>query len=580
VTNFFDDARGFSRRIKSAIQTSIKSTARDAPRWAKQARAVAARNAHIADPLRERFEQVLISSAPLMLKVAAYRSLLTLHAASDVQSALDAGEELLPLVADSAGAHRALAGWYVRRHAIVRPSQLLEQADALTRTRHNSRVQQQAQWLEHGLRWNSGAQVAPVDSVSRRVVYLAASTLPYHSAGYGARTQGLVHALISRGWDIHVVARPGYPNDRWDSQHIGLAPSSLQVDGVPYWFMPNQAKLRYARDIEGYHRDAADVLESKCRELKPTLIHAASNYNCGLLAAEVGRRLAIPVVYEVRGFWHVSKAADDSHYEDSDHFHMIAGFEAQAARAANHVFAITSGIAEELTAAGVDRRQISLLPNAAEVDKWQPRPPDEELRQRLGISDSSAVMIGYVGSLNTYEGLDDLISAVATLQRDQNLPAKIFVVIVGDGAAKPTLQQQALALGISDAVHFTGRVAPADVARYYSIMDICALPRKPTRVCELVSPLKPFEAMAMQRAIVASNVAAQADIVKDGVTGRLFAKGDVADLARVLRELIAAPAERKRLGIAASNWVRTERSWDIISAEVDQVYLSLTDSKH
>ena len=133
-------------------------------------------------------------------------------------------------------------------------------------------------------------------------------------------------------------------------------------------------------------------------------------------------------------------------------------------------------------------------------------------------------------------------------------------------------------LGLADITHFTGRLPPAHVRRYYSVIDIFVLPRKPTRVCELVSPLKPFEAMAMQRCIVASNVAAQADIIDDGVTGRLFAKGDVHDFARGLHELISDPAQRQRLGTAAGQWVRTERTWDSITDRVDTVYRQLIDA--
>ena len=559
----------------------VKGVVRDVPRWANQARDALQRNAVRAEPLVNAAEQLLHSgTAPQLAKVAAYRAIVALAAAQDLTLALVAGEELLPLVGDSAAAHLALAGWYQRNHAITRPAELVAQARALNTAAvaTQTRVEQQQRWLAQGLPLSSSAECA-FAAMPRRIVYVAASSLPYHSAGYGARTHAIMRALHQRGWDMHVVARPGYPNDRWDYPHWQLAPASLCIDEIPYWFAPNRTKLRFARDIAAYHHDAAAQLEARCRVLRPALIHAASNYNCGLMAVDVGRRLGIPVVYEVRGLWHISKAATEPSYEFSDHYRMIEGFEVQAAQAAAHVFAITSGVANLLVKAGVASENISLLPNAAEVATFVPMPPDASVRAQCNLGD--ATVLGYIGSLNTYEGLDDLFTAVAELRRiaaaQQTAARSVKILIVGDGAARAALEAQALQLGLAAVTHFTGRLAPADVRRYYSVIDVFVLPRKPTHVCELVSPLKPFEAMAMERCVVASNVAAQADIIDDGVTGRLFAKGDVHDLARVLHDLITDPGQRYRLGTAAGQWVRTERTWDKIADRVDTVYRQLTD---
>ncbi len=560
----------------------VKAIVRDAPRWANQTREALQRSAARTEPLVGAAEQILHSdTAPQVAKVAAYRAILALEAAQDLTLALVAGEELLPVVGDSAAAHLALAGWYQRNHAIERPAELTALARILhpTTVAAETRIEQQQRWLAHGLPLRAPSLRA-FTPTPRRIVYVAASSLPYHSAGYGARTHALMRALQQRGWDMQVVARPGYPNDRWDYPHWALAPAQLNIDDIPYWFAPNRAKLRFARDIEGYHLDACAQLEARCRELRPAIIHAASNYNCGLIAIEVGRRLGIPVVYEVRGFWHISKAASAPSYEYSDHYRMIEGFEVQAARAADHVFAITSGVANLLADAGVPAATISLLPNAAEVAAFAPMPPDAALREQYQLGD--AVVLGYIGSLNAYEGLDDLFTAVAELRRiaaaQQTAARSVKILIVGDGAARAALEAQAVQLGLAAITHFTGRLAPADVRRYYSVIDIFVLPRKPTQVCELVSPLKPFEAMAMERCVVASDVAAQADIIDDGVTGRRFAKGDVHDFARVLHDLITDPGQRYRLGTAAGQWVRTERTWDNIADRVDAVYRQLTDA--
>ena len=369
---------------------------------------------------------------------------------------------------------------------------------------------------------------------------------------------------------MHVVARAGYPNDRADVRSLRLAPAEQTIDGIEYSFAPNRRTLLYSRHPERYHALAVATLEAQCRRLRPSLLHAASNYNVGLAAIEVGRRLGVPVIYEVRGLWHVSKAAASPRYLDSDHYRMVERFEVQAASAADHVFAITSGVANVLTAAGVPATRISLLPNGADLMRFQAKAADPALAHRLGLD--GVVVFGYVGSLNEYEGVEDLLEAVSRLRR---LGVSAAALVVGEGPAGARLREQAAELGLGAGAVFAGRVPPDDVQKHYALMDAFVLPRKPTLVCELVSPLKPFEAMAMNKCVVASDVAALSDIVTDGKTGRLFRKGRVEHLTNVLSELAADKEQRTRLGVASGEWVRTQRTWDVLSADVDAVYRRL-----
>lgn len=551
----------------------IAELAGDAPAWAARAQRAAAQVGRTTAPARDRLIIAVGTPAlPLPARVAAYQAVLALEAAADPDAALRVGEQLLAQVAGSALAHLALAGLYRWRWAITRPRELIAQARALgghVGARVERRLDDQARWLARGLPL-SPPVARSTDGAPGRVLYVVASSRPYHSAGYAARTHALVGALRRRGWDVQVAARAGYPSDRWDYPGWALPPRRLDVDGVPHHFAPTRAKLRYAREPEAYHHEAADALEALCRQVRPALLHAASNYNVGLATVEVGRRLGLPVVYEVRGLWHVSKAATSAGYDGSDHYRLIARLEAQAAAAADHTFAITSGVAAELVAGGAEAARVSLLGNAADVAALQPQPPDAELVRRHHLA--GQVVLGYVGTLSAYEGLDALLVAAARLHA---AGAPVRVLIVGDGAAAGPLRAQAAELGLGHVVTFTGRVGAADVRRYYSVIDLLVLPRRPDRVCELVSPLKPFEAMALGCPVVASDVAALADLVVDGVTGRLFRKGDVGALTALLTELIADPAQRTRLGQAAAAWVRRDRSWDALAVDVDAVWRRL-----
>jgi glycosyltransferase involved in cell wall biosynthesis len=121
-------------------------------------------------------------------------------------------------------------------------------------------------------------------------------------------------------------------------------------------------------------------------------------------------------------------------------------------------------------------------------------------------------------------------------------------------------------------VTFTGRVPHAEVERYYSVVDIAPFPRRPLAVCEMVSPLKPFEAMAMAKAVVVSSVAALTEIVTDGENGLVHTKGDVASLTAALRRLLDDPDLRERIAQGGLEWVRAERDWTALAGRVDQIY--------
>ena len=126
--------------------------------------------------------------------------------------------------------------------------------------------------------------------------------------------------------------------------------------------------------------------------------------------------------------------------------------------------------------------------------------------------------------------------------------------------------------GIAHAVVFAGRVPHAQVAAYYQLVDICVYPRLPMRLTELVTPLKPLEAMAQGRLVVASDVGGHRELVDDGKTGMLFRAGDTEALAQAILALLLAPASWPALRQQARAFVETERSWGASVGRYAPVY--------
>ena len=407
----------------------------------------------------------------------------------------------------------------------------------------------------------------PYSPVSDRVFYLLHNSLPYHSAGYSTRTHGLLSGLRDQGWDVRGVTRLGYPYDMPKMQDLGPIGPTDVVDGVPYHRLSTKPGIEKKSPITSYVERYVTALQAFARRERPAVIHGASNHWNGLAAVSAANRLGLPSIYEVRGLWEVTRGSRDPEWAKGGMYRFMARMEADAAANASHVLAITQALKDELINRGVDGDKITVVPNAVDTDRFTPLERDAELETILEVQGRK--VIGYVGSILDYEGLELLIAAADRLRKERD---DFAVIIVGDGAEYEKFQGRVTELGLEKVVRFTGRVPHEDVERYYSLIDIAPFPRLPLPVCEMVSPLKPFEALAMGKAVVASDVAALAEIIQPGVNGLLHRKGDVEDLTAQLRTLLDNDELREDLSVKGREWVTANRQWAHMSSIVSDVY--------
>jgi glycosyltransferase involved in cell wall biosynthesis len=344
------------------------------------------------------------------------------------------------------------------------------------------------------------------------------------------------------------------------------------VDGVTYRRLLEPGERIYSTTpMSSYIERFARRIEHEAASRRATLIHASSFQNNGLAGLTAARRLGIPFIYEMRGLEDLMKVSRNPGFADTDAHAYMTGLENHIVANADLTFVITEALRDEMIRRGGPADRIEVLPNGVSAADFEPRPRDEELKARLGYTDRT--IIGYAGGLVDYEGLDLLLEAAALLKEER---ADFGVVIVGDGHFDGRLRQMALDLDVADVVTFTGRVPHAEVPRYLSIFDITPFPRLPLPVCELISPIKPFEAMAMAKAVVSSSVAALTEIVEKDVRGLVFDKGSSAALADQLRRYLDSPDLRERMGRQAREWVLAERDWSDVVKVVDAAYERLT----
>jgi glycosyltransferase involved in cell wall biosynthesis len=317
--------------------------------------------------------------------------------------------------------------------------------------------------------------------------------------------------------------------------------------------------------------ESADLLEAYAREQRPAVIHAASNYEAALPALIAARRLGVPFIYEVRGLWEYTAASKRSGWEATERFALDRQLESLTASEADAVLTLTGAMADELVQRGVSCERISLAPNGVDPSVFERRPHNASLAAELGLR-PGVFTVGYIGSIVSYEGLEDLLKAFKLLC-DAGIDSRL--VVVGDGKSLAGLKSLAEKLEVSDRVIFTGRVSHIEVPRYFSILDAIAIPRKPYKVCQLVSPLKPLEAMAMKVPLVVSDVLALAEMIMDGETGLIHKANDPTSLFKSLAQLASSEELRSQLADSAYHHVLEYRTWDTVVGEFSGLYRRL-----
>ena len=403
-------------------------------------------------------------------------------------------------------------------------------------------------------------------AVRGRVLHLVTDALPATSAGYTIRTHEIAIAQRAAGLDPHVATRCGYPvtQGRLDGRRL------VVLDGVPYhrllpWLMPGRPDPRTA-DLG---LALAATLTSRIR---PAVLHAASNFANARLALALRERYGLPVVYEVRGFWEdtwLSRHPDAEKLAGSELYLKKRDLETRSMLAADLVVTLGEAMREEIVGRGVTAEKILIVPNAVSEEFLRPLPDATGLRAALGI-DPDEYVVGVVSSLVQHEGIGTLLEAVKILN-DRGVRTR--ALIVGDGPERPALQRQAAALGL-DAI-FPGRVPMSQVRAYHAVLDAFVVPRTPDRVCQLVTPLKPVEAMASGLPVVVSGVKALSEIVNDKVTGLLSTPLDPAALADALEGLLDNPDLRAELGANAREWVARDRTWAHTATRYREAYQRL-----
>jgi PEP-CTERM/exosortase A-associated glycosyltransferase len=382
-----------------------------------------------------------------------------------------------------------------------------------------------------------------------RILHVLDHSIPLHS-GYTFRTAALLREQRARGWETFHVTSP---------KQGAVDAIEESVDGLHFFRTPAQqptVKLPLVGELQ-LMKALARRLQAVVDQVHPDIIHAHSPVLNALPALKVGRKTGIPVVYEIRAFWEDAAVDHGTTHEGSLRYRATRALETRAIRQAGHVFTICEGLRSDIVGRDVPSAKVTVIPNAVDVEGFQlAQPPEQALQARWGLQ--GRTVVGFVGSFYAYEGLDLLVSAMPLLLQSR---PDIFLLLVGGGPQEATLKAQVHALGLDGHVAFTGRVPHAEVNRYYDLIDVLAYPRHSMRLTELVTPLKPLEAMAQGHLFVASDVGGHKELICHGKTGWLFKADDVNALSEAILNMLQHRARWPELKANGRQFVETVRNW-------------------
>ncbi len=394
-----------------------------------------------------------------------------------------------------------------------------------------------------------------------RILHVFDHSLPLQT-GYVFRSLGILGAQRGFGWET--VQLTGPRHNEWSA-------ASETVDG---WTFHRTRKPSGALNNLPVGREASEMRALEARlsqviaETRPDIVHAHSPVLVGWPALRAARRAGLSLIYEVRALWE-DAAVDLGHAREGGlRYRAARAFEGHVLRRADHVVTLCRAMRTELARRGIPEQRITVVPNAVDPAMLGARRrKDTALVEGLGLA--GRTVLGFVGSFYHYEGLDLLLAALPEIRAQD---PTVVVLLVGGGPMAGALRDTVAARGLRDAVRFTGRVPHGEVGRYYDLIDFLVFPRKRMRLTELVTPLKPVEAMAEGRLVIASDVGGHRELITNNVTGYLFTADDEAALARRVLEAIGDAAGHAAIRDAGRRFVERERTWPVSAGHYVPVY--------
>ncbi|MAU42114.1 MAG: glycosyltransferase, exosortase A system-associated [Kordiimonas sp.] len=401
-----------------------------------------------------------------------------------------------------------------------------------------------------------------------KVLHVFDHSIPLHS-GYTFRSLHILREQHKLGIDtLHVTGR----------KHLDPKGEIETVDGLDFFrttVAPGWIEKLPAGDQISVITTLRQRIEDILLHEKVDIIHAHSPALNGMAAVMAAKAFGIPVLYEVRAFWEDAAVSHGTAKEGGLRYKLTRWLESYVLKKADAVTCICEGLRQDIIDRGIPAEKITVIPNAVDISKFSgPHDADPDLQTKLGLAGQK--VIGFIGSFYDYEGLDILMASMPLVI--QRMP-DTKLLMVGGGPQEEALRAQVSTLGLNDHVIFTGRVPHTEVQLYYNLVDVFAYPRKKIRLTDLVTPLKPLEAMAQHKLVAASDIGGHNELIENGVNGVLFKADNPQSLADTLVDLLGRPESWPAFHQAGRHYVENVRNWENSVSRYPAIYEKLKSHK-
>lgn len=398
-----------------------------------------------------------------------------------------------------------------------------------------------------------------------KVLHVLDHSLPIFS-GYSFRSQSILRGQVTLGLAPVVLTSPKHGSERDEVEEIESIRyyrTKLSRD----WFLGGLRFVKEARMMNRLAVRIRKVIEAE----KVDLIHGHSPSLNGLASFWVASRLNLPFLYEARAFWEDAAVNHGTFREESFRYRVSRALETFLFKKADRVVTICEGMREDLFRRGVPAERIQVVPNGVDIDWFRPRARAANLVERFGLNGKP--VFGFIGSFYRYEGLRFLIDAIPRLI--EKVPGA-KVILVGGGYEESLVREKAKVY--RNTVILAGQVPHDSIRDFYSIIDVFVCPRQRIRLTDLVTPLKPLEAMSMAKTVLASDVGGHRELIQHDKTGLLFQAENEEDFLRQAVRAIKDSNLRPMIGERARRYVENERAWPHIISRYIKIYEDLATS--
>lgn len=399
-----------------------------------------------------------------------------------------------------------------------------------------------------------------------KILHILDHSIPLHS-GYTFRTKAILEQQKINGWEtVHVTS----------IKHTAESPDEETVDGLHFYRTHAAGRVVSQMPVInqiGVVSTLSRRLDQVIQREKPDILHAHSPSLNGIAALRAGKRHNIPVVYECRAFWEDAAVDHGTSKQGGVRYRLTRALETRVFQQADAVTTICEGLKRDISERGIPTDKITVIPNAVDIERFTMNGvQNSNLVEKLGLN--GRLVLGFIGSFYAYEGLPLLVAAMPLILKQY---PDTRLLLVGGGPQEEEIKSLVGELNLHNAVIFTGRVPHSEVNDYYNLVDIFVYPRLHMRLTDLVTPLKPLEAMAQGKLVLASDVGGHKELIRDGENGRLFEADSKESLATAAMGLICQRGRWNELRLNGRRYVEEERNWKKSVSNYSKVYYRLLE---